>query len=212
MNKFSEYLKVRLKNDLPAKISHIKMTPKIFQRSFRSLDAAENARKSAVMIIMTNNSEPDILFTLRSSNMRSHKGQISFPGGRLDEGESPLDAAKRETHEEIGLNPGLLDVAGSLSPLFVPPSNNLIIPYVGFLDNYPNFKLSIDEVEETFSVNIRHFTDSQNLKITKEILEGYEVDIPFWDVGKKTRLWGATSMILQELIDIYNDWTNANQV
>jgi 8-oxo-dGTP pyrophosphatase MutT (NUDIX family) len=206
MTLFIDYLENRLLNELPGINSHLKMAPKIMERSFRNLNPNENAKRSAVMVLIINNPDPEIIFTLRSSKLRSHSGQISFPGGRVEQGESMLEAALRETKEEIGLDAAEINVLGAMSRLYVPPSNSLIYPFVGLLNDTPEIVICEDEVEECFSVPISHFENKSNYAVKKEILEGYEVDMPYWEVSKKTILWGATSMILNELIDLYKDW------
>jgi 8-oxo-dGTP pyrophosphatase MutT (NUDIX family) len=206
MKNFIIYLENRLKHELPGISSHLKMAPKIMERSFRALEPSSNARRSAVLIILTNAENPEILFTLRSSNLRKHRGQISFPGGMIEEGETAQDAALRETFEEIGIERDKIKIIGRLSPLFVPPSNNLIHPFIGIIEKMPDLIISEDEVEECFTIKISYFADPINVFSKKEILEGYEVDMPYWEVEKKSKLWGATSMILHEFIDIYNEW------
>lgn len=206
MNNFVNYLEKRLKQNLPGINSHLKMTPKIMERSFRNLEPNPNAKQSAVLILLSGSDNPEILFTLRSSNLRSHKGQISFPGGRIEKDELPQIAALRETMEEVGIEPENVKIIGKLSNLFVPPSNNLIHPFVGILKNKAELNLSELEVEECFWLNFQFFLDKSNLHSKKEILEGYEVDMPYWEVNKKSKLWGATSMILQELLDLHTEW------
>lgn len=206
MKNFIKYLENRLKHELPGINSHIKMAPKIMERSFRELEPSPNARHSAVMVILTNSDNPEILFTLRSNKLRKHKGQISFPGGMIEKGESAQDAALRETFEEIGIESYKIKIIGRLSPLFVPPSNYLIHPFIGVIDSKPELILSEEEVEECFNIPLSYFADSNSVNTKRDILEGYDVDLPYWDVGKRTNLWGATSMILHELIDIYNEW------
>lgn len=206
MKNFIIYLENRINLELPGISSHLKMAPKIMERSFRALEPSSNARQSAVLLILTNSENPEILFTLRSNKLRKHKGQISFPGGMIEPGESAQNAALRETFEEIGIEPDKIKIIGRISPLFVPPSNNLIIPFIGVIEKMPELIISEQEVEECFTIEISYFTDPKNVSTKKEILEGYEVDMPYWEVGKKSKLWGATSMILQEFVDIYNEW------
>lgn len=206
MTLFVEYLEKRLLEELPGINSHIKMAPKIMERSFRNLNPSTNANQSSVMLLIVNKPDPEIIFTLRSSKLRSHKGQISFPGGKVELGESLLEAALRETKEEIGIGSENIRILGAMSCLFVPPSNNLIYPFIGLIENLTELTINEDEVEECFSIPISHFENKSNLGTKIQILDGYEVSMPFWDVSKKTILWGATSMILTEFIDLLGEW------
>jgi len=208
MTSFIDFLESRLKLPLPGTNSHLKMTPKIMQKSFRNLNPTENAKHSAVLIpLLIIENEIQIIFTLRSNKLKSHSGQISFPGGRIEKDESTVDAALRETYEEIGLPPENIKVIGSLSTLYVPPSNNLIHTFVGFLNVLPVYNVNYDEVEECFTIPLKYFLNPENHHIKQHNLEGYEVDLPYWNVGKPTILWGATSMILRELLDLYEEFT-----
>lgn len=206
MTLFVDFLEKRLLNDLPGINSHIKMAPKVMERAFRSLTPTPDARDSAVMLILINKQNPELLFTLRSSTLKSHKGQISFPGGRIEKGESYLEAALRETEEEIGIMRNEIVVIGAMSSLFVPPSKHLIYPFVGLMDSLPNLCINESEVEECFTIPLEFFKDNNNRKMSKELLDGYEVDLSYWELSRKAKLWGATSMILQELLDIYEEW------
>ncbi|RPI68420.1 MAG: CoA pyrophosphatase, partial [Ignavibacteriae bacterium] len=86
------------------------------------------ARKSAVLVplLIREGGLPDVMFTLRSDTLRSHSGQISFPGGRMDEGEDAVTAALREMQEETGVEPESVMVLGALSDLYIPPSNSAV--------------------------------------------------------------------------------------
>jgi 8-oxo-dGTP pyrophosphatase MutT (NUDIX family) len=208
MTSFIDFLESRLKLPLPGTNSHLKMTPKVMQKSFRNLTPAENAKHSAVLVpLIIFGNDIQIIFTLRSNKLKSHSGQISFPGGRIEKDESTVDAALRETYEEIGLPPENIKVIGSLSTLYVPPSNNLIHTFVGLINELPEYNVNSDEVEECFTVPLKYFLNPENHQIKQHKLEGYEVVLPYWNVGKPTILWGATSMILRELLDLYEEFT-----
>lgn len=184
--------------------SHIKMAPTIRGVSFRNFAPSGEYKKSSVLILLSQqNNDVQILFTLRSEKLNNHKGQISFPGGRMEEGETAVMTALRETHEETGIEPSLVNVVCELSPLFVPPSKSLITPIVAYVDSVPNIVINPDEVEDYFWVSVDTLLDINLLKHEESKFEDKLVTIPFWDVHPKSKLWGATSMILREFLDIY---------
>lgn len=103
---------------------------------------------------------PALLYTLRSANLNSHAGQVSFPGGRVDPGDDgPLHAALRETHEEVGIPPARVDVLGHLTD-FVTYRGTLVCAYVGRVDGTPPVvPASPDEVDEIWLVPVEHLLD-----------------------------------------------------
>ena len=188
---------------LPGIAAHSLMAPKLEGHFFRNMTAPANARKSAVLIpLIVKSAIPEVLFTIRSKQLKHHSGQISFPGGRIEKGETPLQAALRETDEEIGINVPHSNVIAELSPLYVEPSNNLIFPFLAVLPESISIKKSEDEVEDVLTVPLNYFIDPNNRKNQKRIISDTLVEMPFWDIGADVPLWGATAMILSELIEI----------
>jgi 8-oxo-dGTP pyrophosphatase MutT (NUDIX family) len=88
------------------------------------------ARRGAVLLLFS--SSHDLLLTERAHGMRSHPGQVSFPGGSIDPGESPREAALREAEEETGLRPDGVEVFAELPELWLPPSNFAVTPILGW--------------------------------------------------------------------------------
>jgi 8-oxo-dGTP pyrophosphatase MutT (NUDIX family) len=198
---FIEFLKNRLKKKLPGKEAHLQMAPLIGNEPYRNFTPSMYAEPSSVMVLLIPDeleNEFSVLLTLRSSNLNSHKGQISFPGGRAEYNENPIEAALRETWEEIGIEAKDIRIVGKLSELYVPPSNAIITPVVGFINSLPPLKINSDEVETAFLFGLSSLKSSIKRAIWN--FKGKDVDVPFWDVGQKTPLWGATAMILTELL------------
>lgn len=139
-----------------------------------------------------------VLLTQRASHLKNHAGQISFPGGRIeDNDEGPLAAALRETEEEIGLSREYITVTGYLDPHLVL-SGYWVTPVVGFVQ--PGFKLTLDsrEVEATFEVPLLHILDATNHQARERMLGTTKVrvyDIPY---GER-HIWGATAGMLMSL-------------
>lgn len=139
-----------------------------------------------------------VLLTQRASHLKNHAGQISFPGGRIeDNDEGPLAAALRETEEEIGLSREYITFTGYLEPHLVL-SGYWVTPVVGFVQ--PGFKLTLDrsEVEATFEVPLLHILDAANHQARERMLGTTKVrvyDIPY---GER-HIWGATAGMLMSL-------------
>ncbi|MDC1067705.1 CoA pyrophosphatase [Candidatus Kapabacteria bacterium] len=205
-----EFLQKRLLNDLPANKSHEKMFPIKDGSPFRQSIPESTAKKSAVLLLLHTIKETDslsILFTLRSNKLKKHSNQISFPGGRLDKNESTQDAALRETWEEVGINPNKIDIIGELTEIFVPPSNSIITPFIGFSNSEFELEINPSEVSEAFFTDLNEILNPDIKKTKKIDFKGIgTADVPFYDVHPTVPLWGATAIILSEFIDIASEF------
>jgi 8-oxo-dGTP pyrophosphatase MutT (NUDIX family) len=141
-DKFIEKIEQLDFENLPGHESHLNAMPKFKKMPYRSLVPKDDSFQSAVMIIFVPDEDGDasVLLTIRSENLGSHSGQISFPGGRLENDETPLQAALRETYEEIGVPQELIRVVAQLSDFYVIPSNSVVKPFWVLLIKYPNSK------------------------------------------------------------------------
>ena len=101
---------------------------------------------------------PEVLLTRRSWEMRTHRGEVSFPGGRMDPGETALDTALRETHEEVGLDPELVTVRGELDHLNTAVTRSYIVPKVGTVPERLDLRAQTSEVERVLWVPLAEFT------------------------------------------------------
>ncbi len=139
-----------------------------------------------------------VLLTLRTQHLRRHAGQIALPGGRADPGETPWETALREAWEEVGLDPGLVDVAG-LSEPFWTRTGYVITPVVGFVAPTLTLKINPDEVAEAFEVPFGFLMDSANHQSTlREFPDGVTREV--WAMPYQDRhIWGVTAMLLREL-------------
>lgn len=176
-----------------------------------SRDPEVNVRVAAVLIPMclNENGEVSLLYTIRSSKLKRHVGEVSFPGGVKDDTDKDvIECALRETEEEIGVPRSSVEVWGAAKPI-LPYSNFLIHPIVGVikdLDSLLPLTLSEDEVEDYFVVPLSHLCDPANHSYTQTKL-GYSV-ITYTNVPAK--IWGITGIIthlfLQALLskDVYD--------
>lgn len=205
----SDLLKRKLSGTLPGSISHLKMAP---EHRMASLEKQQhhpiNPRLSAVVAVLFHeNNQLKIVFIRRSDYVGFHSGQISFPGGRYEEHDGDLKVtAYRELEEEIGIKKDHLEELGYLSDLYVPPSNFLVRTYVAYATKRPVYKPDPREVKEVIEIEIacfykeeivkwQHFPTFNNQQPTYS---------PCFDVNG-TVIWGATAMILSELLDLLRD-------
>lgn len=204
---FLNMLRRRLQENLPGKSAHIKMAPHLGNELFRPFEPSVNATPSSVLLLLVGDSTEnlEILFTLRSSKLPQHSNQISFPGGHREQDETPIDSALRETQEETGIPTEQIEIIGLLSDLFVPPSNTIITPVVGYLPSKPEFRLNFTEVSEYFFVPLSYFLDENNIQQETWDFGGNKVLVPLWKVHPRVALWGATAMILAEFIEIIQE-------
>ncbi len=140
-----------------------------------------------------------ILLTRRTEALRSHSGQISFPGGRYspDQDDSFTATALRETCEELGLCDDVR-ILGSLSRLYIPPSNFEVYPTVAALDAPPRCIPNPDEVAEVFSLPIRDLLDANTKQSEDRPYQGSPISVPYYAV-RGHKVWGATAAMLSEL-------------
>lgn len=141
-----------------------------------------------------------LVFTQRRQYAGVHSGQMSFPGGKRDEADnSLLHTALRETHEEIGVEPAKIEVLGSLSELYIPPSNFLVYPTVGWAAETPVFNPQQEEVERVVEIPVSFFLDESNINLHTEInlYDGMKVKAPAY-IYKEHVIWGATAIMLSE--------------
>jgi 8-oxo-dGTP pyrophosphatase MutT (NUDIX family) len=198
---FISFLGQRLAAPLPGIHAHREFVPDLPDAAIRLREAPPTARKSAVLVplILGHGPLPEVLLEVRSESMRNHRGQISFPGGRLDDGEDAERAALRELEEEVGIPASDVIVLGRLTPVFIPPSNSAVVPIVGVVRQADDLVLSIAEVKETFRLGLQRILPPEARTVERWNLNGNSVDVPFWPVHT-TPLWGATAMILNELV------------
>lgn len=208
-----DYLRVRLQSELPGVDAHREFLPDVPDAETRLRGKWEGARMSAVLVplITMPHTFPNVLLTVRSENVRSHKGQISFPGGMVEENETAVGAALREMHEETGIDTDSVQILGPLSPTFIPPSNAIVLPIVGIVRPPIAYVISEAEVREIFDVPITFFLNPESVVVQKRTLHGIETDVPLWNVHSEVPLWGATAMILNELVWIIREFVDTSE-
>ena len=160
----------------------------------------ENVRPSAVLVgLFESSNGVEAILTRRSQNLTNHRGEISFPGGRLDAGESVLQAALRETQEEIGLSPEDVEVVGELNSMATVVSNSHIVPIVGRYRTPPKLHAVNSEVDRVFSVPLSELVRTDTYSQEHWIFDDREFQINFFYLDDET-IWGATARILFQVM------------
>jgi 8-oxo-dGTP pyrophosphatase MutT (NUDIX family) len=137
--------------------------------------------------------------TVRPATLVAHAGQISLPGGSIDPGETSPQAALRELEEELGIGGQEIELLGGLSPLYVFVSEFQVTPWIAVARRRPAFVPSPIEVAELLEVPLAHLVDPANQGRHMRRQRGVELSAPHFLWGRH-RIWGATSMILAELV------------
>jgi 8-oxo-dGTP pyrophosphatase MutT (NUDIX family) len=160
------------------------------------------ARPSAVLVALHDGpAGAEVVLTRRSRALRSHRGEISFPGGRLDEGETPEHAALREADEEVALAPGAVELVGRLPPLATVVSLSHIVPVVGRLRARPSLRPAAAEVERILHVPLRELADPAVFREEWWGEREMARSIYFFELEDET-IWGATARILVDLLSV----------
>jgi 8-oxo-dGTP pyrophosphatase MutT (NUDIX family) len=163
--------------------------------------AFEGARPSAVLLALVDGAEgPEVLLTKRSMALRNHRGEISFPGGRMDLGETPVETALREAHEEVGLDPSLVTFHGELDHLDTVVSRSYIVPLVARLARRVTLAPASVEVDRVMWVPIADLTRSGAYRAEWWGAEPTDRLIHFFELADET-IWGATARILVDLLE-----------
>jgi 8-oxo-dGTP pyrophosphatase MutT (NUDIX family) len=161
----------------------------------------EQGPNSAVLAaIWEEDGEARVLLTRRTAWLRSHSGQVAFPGGRVEPGESLVDAALREAHEEVGLDPASVEVVGQLSRMHTISSGAGIFPFVAILPGgRPSTEANPDEVDRVFDVALGELMADGVFHEEIWGIADTERPIYFFDLAGET-VWGATARMLYELL------------
>lgn len=159
-------------------------------------------RLSAVLIALFQGEQgAEVVLTRRSQRLRNHKGEISFPGGRLDPGETPVEAALREAHEEVALDPSTTTIVGELDHVATMVSRSLVVPVVATLPGRPELLASAAEVDRILMVPLVSFLDDDVYREERWGLPPLERAIHFFELTDET-VWGATGRMLVQLLAI----------
>lgn len=192
---------------LPGLDAQLRMAPDYRAKILREWVPPANHKQAAVLILLyPRDGQLYFPLTRRTETVKDHKGQISLPGGAHEGKESLQQTALRETHEELGVPPDHLDILGRLTPLYVPPSRFLISPFVAYSATRPHFDPDPVEVAALIETPLALLLDPRTEVWEEWKVRGEHVQVPFFQVlHQDNKVWGATAMILSELVVALNN-------
>jgi 8-oxo-dGTP pyrophosphatase MutT (NUDIX family) len=190
-------IRAALQKPLPGLAAQLKLAPEYRIESLRAAPPAGARAAGVLLLLYPHDGAWHFPLMKRVEDGLTHGGQISLPGGSQEAGESLQATALREACEEIGAACAGVEVLGQLSPIYIPPSNFLVTPTVGYANRRPDFRCDSREVAELIEVPLSALFDPQVMKREPWTLRGTTVEVPFYQVGLH-KVWGATAMILSE--------------
>lgn len=160
--------------------------------------------EAAVLVPITRSDAPEVVLTLRAHGLSTHSGEVAFPGGRRDpEDQDLIRTALRETHEEIGLPAGLVEVIGPLSTL-VSRHGIQVTPYVGLVPDFVDYAPNDGEIAAVFSVPLAFFREDPRETTHRIDYLGRSWYVPSYRYGEY-KIWGLTAIMLVELVNLVYD-------
>jgi 8-oxo-dGTP pyrophosphatase MutT (NUDIX family) len=185
--------------DFDVSAAHARMNPR--PRGKRPPEMPGQPRQGAVLVIAyAKNGETCLVLTRRRDDLKAHAGQISFPGGQRESGETMLMAALREANEEVGVSIPALVLLGELSPIYIPPTDFEVHAFVAWHRCIPNFTPQDREVAEILEVPISQLLEPGTRHEELWDFQGFKIEVPFYQVGHH-KVWGATAIMMSEFLE-----------
>ena len=194
-----EHVRAAMRGPLPGLQAQATMAP--LPRMFDPLPGAEPRQAGVLLLLYPIRAALHLVLTVRTSDLNHHSGQISLPGGGWEEGDTSFqETALRETQEEIGIITAGLEILGPLTPLYIPPSNNVIHPFVAYTPQRPAFRPDPKEVAELLDVPLYLLLDPATRHEEDWNWHGATLHVPFYAVNDEHKVWGATAIVLAEFL------------
>ena len=204
MDDLREYLYKRLLQPLPGSRAQMLLEPPMSYGRHRG-PARDDARRAAVMILLHDEGdEITVPMVKRREDLAYHPGEMAFPGGGIEPGESWEQAAVRECCEETGIGASQIEVYGNLTPMYVFGSCNLVMPVIGIGSKPETYHVDVDEIECVVDVPLST-VGSEHVGTTVRHLAGVYRQVPCFDVCG-AEIWGASAMMLAELSALMSDF------
>lgn len=202
---FLQYVPNLIPVELPAELSHVKMAPKERIQALKNLDVeSKNPRIAAVMMLFyPKKGKTHLTLIVRNAYNGVHSSQIAFPGGKYESTDLDYkETALRETNEEIGVLPEKIEIIKHFTPMYIPPSNFLVHPYLGIAKEELSFFPDVREVADIIELPLSVFLDDEIIiEATLSTSYGNNILVPAFNIQNHV-VWGATAMILSELRDV----------
>lgn len=196
------------KGSLPGLEIHLQLAPRLRIPEIKDFSLRDNAKKSSVLILLyPYKNSVYLVLTVRQQYAGVHSGQVSLPGGKFEIKDINLtQTALREAKEEIGVDIDKITVIGTLSELYIPPSNFLVLPVVAYTSERPMFKHDTIEVAEIVEIDLNQILSKDSIS-EKEIFinESIKFKAPCFYINNLV-IWGATAMILNEFKHIVKEF------
>ena len=202
MQILAEKLKIELTKGLPGTDVQWQMAPKHRFSEFPTAPGKDTLNASVLILLYPHLESVYTVLTHRQSYDGVHSAQISFPGGKSEPADvSDIHTALREAEEEIGIDPSIISVIGTLTPLFIPVSNILVTSVIGWVKNKPELNIDPKEVAFLIDADLKKLIDPAIVKIKPYEIRGSIFEVKYFDYDDNM-IWGATAMIIQELLAI----------
>lgn len=156
---------------------------------------------AGLLLLYPIDGEAHLVLTVREDALPQHAGQVSLPGGAVEDEETIAEAALREAEEEVGLDPSTVRLLGCLSPLHIPVSGFILHPLVGVTESRPALIPQPGEVARILEISFEELADSSRLRLEQRAIGRRDYLIPYMEL-RGEKLWGATAMVIAEFLTI----------
>lgn len=203
LKEFTNILNEDLNNGLPGFEAQKLMSPSIRDHALKTSDPNLARDSSVLLLFYIKNGQLHLPFIKRTTGNTNHSGQISLPGGKYEESDANRTiTAVRETNEELGVDCKKIKILGFLTELYIPVSNFMVLPVLGYCENRPDFTLNEFEVEKIIEMPVAQLFAENNISEFTFEKNGFTIHAPYFPAFEH-KIWGATAMILSELKTIF---------
>lgn len=190
---------------LPAVKAHAIMAPVDRLETLQNpINAPKTPKTAAVlMLLYPKNEQTHLVLIVRNTYEGVHSAQVAFPGGKYEETDNDFAfTALREAHEEVGVDPNKVELIRSFTPMYIPPSNFMVHPFLGIGRDEINFIADPAEVAQIIELPLAIFLDDE-IVIEAQLTTSYaeNINVPAFNIENKI-VWGATAMMLSELKEV----------
>ena len=203
------WLEDRLGRPLPGEAAQRELAPTTRENSEFDVEEPDCREAAVLVLLFPRDGRPHLALTLRGEAVEDHAGQISFPGGRREGEESYVETALREAREEVGLDADTVRVIGQLSALYIPPTAYCVYPVIAVVGTRPEWQADHREVAEVIEVPIDEFLRAEQPARETWEIRGEFVEVPYFRF-ENHQVWGATSMMLSELLALLREAKDAS--